>query len=152
MATLAASAPGGVVLPAVQMNINYGDLKEEIRDFLQHFKSTESLEEAKEESAEGLYDHSAAELEHDDEDLQGVGKGPKYMHLLQRVANRELTALYIDLDDVKTYEETQRPAGRSSGSLTDIVMRNTEHFVNLFSEVIDEIMPDPTVNLSLIHI
>lgn len=152
MATLAASAPGGVVLPAVQMNINYGDLKEEIRDFLQHFKSTESLEEAKEESAEGIYDHSVAELEQDDEDLEGVGKGPKYMHLLQRVANRELTALYIDLDDVKTYEETQKPAGlsrgRSSGSLTDIVMRNTEHFVELFSEVIDEIMPDPTVNLS----
>ncbi|VEU23487.1 DEKNAAC104654 [Brettanomyces naardenensis] len=148
MATLTATA--GAILPAVQMNINYADLKEQIRDFLEHFKSTISLEEAKEINDNGVYDHSVEELRMDDEDIEGIGKGPKYMHLLQKVANREVSALFVDLDDIKMYEETQIPAGLNRGSqnLVDIIVKNTEHFVELFSQVIDEVMPEPTVNLS----
>ncbi|QPG75340.1 hypothetical protein FOA43_002693 [Brettanomyces nanus] len=157
MATLAAAPVTGAILPAVQMNINYADLKEQVKDFLLHYKSSASLEEAKEDNNDGIYDHSVNELRIDEEDIEGIGKGPKYMYLLQKVANRQLSALSIELDDIKMYEETQKPGGagpssHSAGSygsrLTDIIVKNTEHFVELFSQVIDEIMPQPTVNIS----
>lgn len=152
MATVAAARPpptaAGAILPAVQMNVNYGELKEEVRDFIEHFKLTDSLEKAK-EASDDVYDHTVAELA-ESLDENEVGKGPKYMHLLQKVANRELTELNIDLDDVKMYEETQKPASRTDqeGGLTKLVIENTAHFIELFSQVIDEVMPEPTVNIS----
>lgn len=152
MATVAPNPAARPVLPAVQMNINYADLKEQIRDFLLHFKSTTTLEEAKEKNDAGIYDHSVQELEEDEDDVEGIGKGPKYMHILQRVADRKTSSVFVELDDIKMYEETQKAdlLGNSAGSrdLAIIIGRNTEHFVELFSQVIDEIMPEPSVNLS----
>ncbi|GMG37426.1 unnamed protein product [Ambrosiozyma monospora] len=152
MATLSATGPGAgtAILPAVQMDINYMDLKDRIKDFLQHFKASQLTTDTDEDN---VYDHQIDELAVDAE-LDGVGRGPKYLALLQKIANRELTTLYISLDDIKLYEETQLLNNTqsftqaSARDLAENIVKNTYHFVELFSEVIDEILPEPTLNIS----
>ncbi|ODV86713.1 hypothetical protein CANARDRAFT_6288 [[Candida] arabinofermentans NRRL YB-2248] len=143
----ASTSAGGSILPAVQMNINYGEIREQIKDFLMHFKSASAGSEEDEEDE--IYDHRIDEV---DADSDAVGKGPKYLHLLQKIANRELSTLYINLDDIKMYEDTQSltqtMSQQVSKGLAEHIVKNTHHYVELFSSIIDEILPEPTVNMS----
>lgn len=50
--------------------------------------------------------------------------------------------LIIDLEHVREFQE------RTDGFLHLSVMRNTRRYVQLFSEVVDELMPTPTVDIS----
>lgn len=125
------------VLPAVQLNVNYEDIKLSIRDFLTHFKT------------------SSAEVQMDtDDDFEY--SGPKYMALLQKIANRELSTLLIELDDLNKYHENQYFAGSNSqtqsstspNSLIGHIVKNCYRYVELFSSVVDELMPEPTKDIS----
>lgn len=114
-----------VALPTVQINVNYADLKEQARDFLTHFKA----------AAESM-------------NVDDAPTGLKYMDLLQRVANRELTTLYIELDDIRNYQNAQFAAGPLASDLAVQIMRNAHHYLELFSTVVDELMPEPTKEVS----
>lgn len=122
-------------LPAIQLNVNYGDIRSTIKDFLTHFKT----------------DVSENEIDMLDEYDQEKG-GPKYMMLLQDIANREKTTLYIELDDLKAYQESQYfESGTQNvtpNALINLVTKNTYHYLELFSSVIDELMPEPTKDIS----
>jgi DNA replication licensing factor MCM7 len=78
----------------------------------------------------------------------------KYMSLLVKVANREVSTLQIELDDIKTFEEQQSNGydqtrfGDSPHKLLDEICRNSAHFVEIFSEIVDQLMPMPTVDIS----
>ena len=125
------------VLPAIQLNVNYEDIKLSIRDFLTHLKG----------SSEEVQTDISDEIEYN---------GPKYLGLLQRIANRELSTLYIDLEDLKNYHENQFFAGPNSqtqsstspNSLIGHIIKNCYRYVELFSSVVDELMPEPTKDIS----
>ncbi|CCE79895.1 Piso0_002987 [Millerozyma farinosa CBS 7064] len=122
------------VLPTIQLNINYGEIKNTIKDFLTHFKSS-------------------SEVDLDDDVMEEEDKGPKYMTLLQRIANRELSTLYIDLDDIKAYHDNQYVLSESQTSISPYslinqIIKNTHRFIEVFSSVVDELMPEPTKDIT----
>ncbi|CUM67635.1 DNA replication licensing factor MCM7 [Priceomyces carsonii] len=117
------------VLPTIQLNVNYGEIKNSIKDFLTTFKASSIIDD-------------------DSIDIDDIPQGSKYMNLLQRVANRELSTLYIDLDDVKSYHTNQFEQSQSSVNLVSFILKNTYHFVEMFCNVIDELMPKPTKDIS----
>ncbi|SCV03136.1 LAME_0H07998g1_1 [Lachancea meyersii CBS 8951] len=119
-------------LPSIQIPVDYAQIQAAVEDFLLHFKS----------DASALQD-----------DPMQVGEGPKYMALLQKVANRELQTLGIELDDLLKYETetllTSDPDGSSnilsgSSGLVQTVIRNCYHFVEIFSRAVDKLLPPPT--------
>ncbi|EPQ57870.1 MCM-domain-containing protein [Gloeophyllum trabeum ATCC 11539] len=63
------------------------------------------------------------------------------MQQLQRIANREQEMLVVDLEDVAEYEKT-------FADLVSRIQNNTRRYVNLFSEVVDALMPMPTKDIS----
>ncbi|ODQ79841.1 hypothetical protein BABINDRAFT_161523 [Babjeviella inositovora NRRL Y-12698] len=122
------------ILPSIQINVNYREIRTAIKDFLEHYKG---------DTREVVFDHNIDAIAAE----EVVGDGPKYMRMLQRVANREVSTLYIDLDDVKSYEDTIA-SGTQGTSLVDNICKNTYHYIELFSAIIDELMPPATVDIS----
>jgi len=131
-------------LPAIKIDVNYKEIGEGVKDFLTHFKSSGMSE------ADKLYD--AQVDEQDDLDLEGIGNGPKYMKLLQKIADRELSTLYIDLDDIQQFETsndfTLGTQNFGKKSLVENIQKNTYHYIELFAKCIDEIMPFPSKDIS----
>ncbi|ANZ77528.1 BA75_04368T0 [Komagataella pastoris] len=131
------------ILPSIQLSINYKEIKSKVKDFLLHFKENSRQNDG----------NNAIELSRPismDDNKNTVG--PKYMNLLQAIANRELGTLYIDLDDVQFFEQTQGFADDTSSmgeeTLCERIVKNTYHFVELFSQVVDEILPSPSVDIN----
>lgn len=125
-----ATTTAAAVLPAVQLNVNYGEVKKIVKDFLTGFKD------------------STIDI---DEEIEQIHSG-KYMNILQQVANRQKSTIYIELDDLKNflnnYDPESSTAFNQARSLLSTIISNTRHFIELFSEVIDENMPEPTEEIS----
>lgn len=68
--------------------------------------------------------------------------GIKYLQLLQDVANRDISTLYIELDDIAAYQET------IGIDLVAQIVKNAHHYLELFSSVVDDLMPEPTKDIS----
>lgn len=118
-----------VTLPTVQINVNYAELKAQVRDFFTHFKASSASDDS---------------MEVDD-----ASTGIKYLDLLQKIANRELTTLYVDLDDINAYQQNQLVLSQPhSNDLVYQVQKNAYHYIELFSSVVDELMPEPTKEVS----
>lgn len=114
------------VLPTVQINVNYNDLKEQVRDFFTHFKASTA--------DDMIDDHST---------------GLKYLDLMQKIANRELSTLYVELDDLRLYQENLLLLNLpQSSDIVRQVVKNTYHYIELFSSIVDELMPEPTKDIS----
>lgn len=117
------------VLPSIQLSVDYTVLSSEIGDFLQHYKQ----------------DVMSMDV---DVETEEVGKGPKYMHLLQKVANRELNTVCIELDDIFRYQQSKfaENGGEMSGGtdLVTVIEENASHMVELFCRGVDKVMPLPT--------
>lgn len=127
MATLTTTA---AVLPSIQLKVNYKDCKEIIHDFIKNFKD------------------STIDI---DEELEQLHEG-KYMNILQRVANREESTIWIELDDVKkflmNFDTDSASLLQESQNLFHTIMTNTHRFIEVFSDVIDKLMPEPTKDIS----
>lgn len=130
------------LLPTIQLNVNYGEIKTQIKEFLTNFKTTLTSDEVRE---------LGLELEEDQT------SGPKYLMLLQKIANRELSTLYIDLDDIKNFlanqfqfgsQDTQSQTTVHANTLINQITKNTYRFIELFCSVVDELMPAPTKDIS----
>ncbi|KAF9013918.1 MCM-domain-containing protein [Cyathus striatus] len=120
-------------LPVINLNINYEDEKEKIKDFLSKFK----------QSSDKDLEHNFANIELNDDSTPVAAHNEriKYMEQLQRIANREQQMLVIDLEDISTYEDTR-------AELVSRIRHNARRYVNLFSEVVDKLMPQPTKDIS----
>ncbi|BBH10466.1 Minichromosome maintenance 2/3/5 family protein [Prunus dulcis] len=62
---------------------------------------------------------------------------PKYMRILQEVANRKFRAIQIDLEDLFSYRELDE-------EFLSRVTENTRRYIGIFADAIDELMPEPT--------
>ncbi|CCE64700.1 hypothetical protein TPHA_0I01960 [Tetrapisispora phaffii CBS 4417] len=122
-------------LPSIQLSVDYTSLTDEINDFLLHFK----------EDALDKVNENVGSDEIDEESF----KGPKYLGLLQKVANRELDTVTVELDDIFKYQsEKFLEGGRSNSDLLVAIENNTNHFTELFCRSIDNIMPLPTKEMN----
>lgn len=81
-------------LPSIQLPVDYNNLFNEIGDFLVTFKQDTLSAQAPQHDDED----ENMDAENIEQDL--LEKGPKYMAMLQKVANRELTSVVVELDDI----------------------------------------------------
>lgn len=126
---------------------DYEKLKGEIADFLKEYTSKSSYD-LDEQLAADFYDRKEEDIELAREENE-PSSGPKYMFLLQKIANRELDTITIELDDIIRFESLQYANNVShEKSLASEITKNAHHFVELFSKVIDEILPQPTKSIS----
>ena len=70
----------------------------------------------------------------------------KYLNQLEEIANGRRTTIQIELDDLKSYEED---GSDDISGLVDSIESNTYRYVDLFSQAIDSIMPESTINQEL---
>ncbi|CAI4923624.1 ANM_HP_G0229130.mRNA.1.CDS.1 [Saccharomyces cerevisiae] len=125
-------------LPSIQLPVDYNNLFNEITDFLVTFK-------------QDTLSSDATRNENEDENLDAenieqhlLEKGPKYMAMLQKVANRELNSVIIDLDDILQYQNEKFLQGTQADDLVSAIQQNANHFTELFCRAIDNNMPLPT--------
>ena len=137
MAT-AVTTTAAAILPSIQVKVNYSDCKEIIRDFIQNFKDT-------------TRDIDDLENNNDDDEEVPLHQG-KYMNILQKIANRETTTIYIDFDDLKkflqNFDAESTSIYQELRHLFHTIMINTHRFLEIFSDVIDQLMPEPTRDVS----
>lgn len=112
------------VLPTVQINVNYTEIRAAVHDFFTHFKA----------SADAMDVENAT--------------GFKYLDLFQQLANREISTLYVELDDIKAYQENQFYNSQpQSLDLVAQILKNAFHYLELFCSVVDDLMPQPTKDI-----
>jgi len=75
----------------------------------------------------------------DDEVDKKYGK-KKYMILMQKIANRELTILEIYTEDLESYFTSQNKS--DDLALLDCIFNNTKTYINLFKDAVDDLMPN----------
>lgn len=97
---------------------------EQIADFLHNFKGKQD----------------ATIDEYAEDTITDVSSSPKYMQQLQKVANRELATIVLELEDLKEYNEDRR--------LLNDIISNTKSYCNIICNAIDTVLPSPTVDLA----
>ncbi|KIL69837.1 hypothetical protein M378DRAFT_157073 [Amanita muscaria Koide BX008] len=119
-------------LPTINIGIVYDNEKDVIADFLSNCKFSEK-------DFEGNF--AGIHLD-DDDDAAGANLSSlKYMAQLQRIANREQQMIMVELEDIKAHQN-------DASSLVARIQNNTRRYVNLFCEVVDKLMPQPTKDIS----
>ena len=90
------------------------------------------------------------EYEFMDEAADGAGQRrskTKYLDQLQRVADRKVDNVLIELDDLKQYENTLEDGGASLKMISTIE-RNAHHYIEIFSRAVDKVMPPPSTDIT----
>ncbi|KAL1856251.1 hypothetical protein VTK73DRAFT_8415 [Phialemonium thermophilum] len=64
----------------------------------------------------------------------------KYRDMLQKLADRQIDEVVIDLDDIATYEDQVNEGLK----LVQSVETNTKHYVEILSRAVDKLMPQPS--------
>ncbi|KAE9973047.1 Mcm2-7 hexameric complex component [Venturia inaequalis] len=136
--------------------VNYTEQQSAFEDFLKSFKS--STAEAS-DALEGLnLDEDGEDGEDydfmDDADApnnrtRGNQQAPKvkYMKLLQDVADRKVSDIVVELDDLEQYEKTLGDDA-STLKLISSIETNAQHYIEVLSRAVDKVMPQPSVDLS----
>ena len=94
-------------LPSIQLSVDYTVLTQDINDFLSHFKKDEFAQTTNNE-----------EGEQDADMTDGIGGGPKYLAILEKVANRELDSITVELDDILQFQNEKFLEGTSTNNGT----------------------------------
>ncbi|KAL3475809.1 MCM2/3/5 family-domain-containing protein [Aspergillus californicus] len=141
--------------------VDYSGQLNAFKDFLQHFKSFESVSaSAAAEAIEDLrLDEDGTSDEYDfmdDADESGAqGRGArrrqrepklKYIQMLQDVADRERSDVLIELDDLATYERSL--PDETDLKLAQSVQQNTKRYIEVVSQAVDAIMPKETKEIT----
>lgn len=124
--------------------------------FLDKFELKQSATDQAADAINDLHlDGDATSDEYDFmDDVEGVEDGErprqqprkKYMDMLQKIADRERSNILIELDDLKSFEESL--GTDVTLKLVDSIMKNTKHYVDLFSYAIDKLMPKESKDIT----
>nr|AHL18130.1 DNA replication licensing factor [Remersonia thermophila] len=68
----------------------------------------------------------------------------KYKDMLQQLADRKISQVVIDLDDLAAYEKDLNEGLR----LTEWVEQNTKHYVEILSRAVDKLLPPPSEDIT----
>lgn len=133
--------------------VNYVEQQAAFEDFLQTFKSsaTEAVEqlEGLNLGEDGLSDEYDFMDDVDDRTStqrsrrQGRSRNPKpkYMQMLQDVADRVTSEILIDLNDLEAYEKSL--GEEANFKLVSSIEQNAHHYIEIFSRAVDKVMPEP---------
>ncbi|KAI9019534.1 MCM2/3/5 family-domain-containing protein [Phycomyces nitens] len=102
----------------INIGINYDEEKLILQGFLENFQS---------KSTQG---GNAMEMDE---------QRPKYMNILQAIADRKETVITVELDDLAVFED-------SKTRTVAHIIRNTKHYIDILSTVIDAIINTLTPN------
>ncbi|KAJ5814325.1 DNA replication licensing factor MCM7 [Penicillium pulvis] len=140
--------------------VDYAAQLDGFKDFLKHFKTMQSTDEAAAtEALEGLnIDGNRTSDEYDMmDDIEGGAQTRsarkqrqvklKYMDILLDVANRDSTHILIELDDLETFEKSF-PEDQQTLKLVESVQKNTKRYIDVFSQAVDAMMPAGTKDIS----
>ncbi|KAL2872435.1 DNA replication licensing factor MCM7 [Aspergillus lucknowensis] len=134
--------------------VDYTAQLDAFKDFLKHFKSSESASaSAATEAIENLHidgDGTSDEYDFMDDvnENEAQSRGArrrnreqklKYMQMLQDVADRERPDILIELDDLVSYEKSLPE--EVDLKLVQSVERNTKRYIEVVSQAVDAIMP-----------
>lgn len=73
----------------------------------------------------------------------------KYMDMLQKVSNRELDTILIELDDAKEFfEQRDMEENTTTSKILTEILQNTARYIEIFSQISDTIMPTPSINMT----
>ncbi|KAI0293546.1 MCM-domain-containing protein [Russula brevipes] len=123
-----------MALPVINIPVNYELEKDRIRDFLSNFVGPTSGD-----VTDGIADMDIGDEDRDPESQRM--RGLKYMSQLQRIANRDQQMIVVDLEDIVKHEKTV-------GELVSRIRSNANRYAKLFNEVVDQLMPIPTKDIS----
>ncbi|KAI1436785.1 DNA replication licensing factor mcm7 [Xylaria sp. CBS 124048] len=132
--------------------VDYEAQQAAFEEFLERFKT----------SPEQTITHAIGQINIDDDDLsdeydlmdeddeaheqrrrqKAAARQPKhkYAEMMQKLADRSIDEVLIDLDDLYTYENDQKQGLK----LVESIETNTKHYVEVLSRAIDKKMPAPT--------
>ena len=85
------------------------------------------------------------EFKSNDEEVDKKYGKKKYMILMQKIANRELSILEIYTEDLESYFTSQNKP--EDIALLDCIIYNTKTYINLFKDAVDDLMPNPSKQL-----
>ncbi|KAI9796313.1 MAG: Mcm2-7 hexameric complex component [Piccolia ochrophora] len=146
---------------------DYAAQQDAFENFLRHFKALATPTEASATNAlrdlniddddddedDGLSDEydfvEDADTAPDATRSRRRGREPKskYLDLLQDVADRNTSQIVIELDDLATYEKAV-PSQDDPLNLVSSIERNTKHYIDVFSQAVDRVMPKPSRDVS----
>ena len=145
-----------MALLAYKAPVNYEAQLEAFQSFLEKYETTKTASDEAAEAIDGLNldeDHTSDEYDFMDDVVNGdgatrrhQGTKRKYIEMLQEVADRGRTNVLVDLDDLKEFEASL--GDDSNLKLVESVETNTKHYVDLFSEAVDKIMPKPSKEIT----
>ncbi|KIW26387.1 uncharacterized protein PV07_09486 [Cladophialophora immunda] len=134
---------------------DYEKQLEAFQTFLEKFETSKTSSDSAAEAISDLHldgDHTSDEYDFmddvADEDHSRSRRRPKrkYMEMLQEVADRERQNIVVELDDLKEFEESL--GDDMNLRLVESVTNNTKHYVDLFSDAVDKIMPKASKEIS----
>lgn len=144
-----------------EIPIDYGKFTKTIKDFLLNYK--DSRASPSEANRQFFYNE---EMDIDPFDQEDMSEKSKYYKLIKAIGNRRENSLFIDLNDIKTFEIQKLVAENGLAdefglddnldggldkreflsnttrqwTLSDAISKNAYHFIELFSQVVDDIM------------
>ncbi|KAK4217046.1 DNA replication licensing factor mcm7 [Rhypophila decipiens] len=127
--------------------VDYNAQQKAFEEFLTDFKT--SPEQA---IVDGLGDIDIGEddeydfMDEDGGDARRQRRKPthKYKDLLRELADRKISEIVIDLDDLAQYERDFNEGYK----LVESVEKNTKHYVEILSRAVDKLMPAPSIGIS----
>ena len=144
-----------MALLAYKAPVDYEAQLDAFQSFLEKFETTKSASDEAAEAIDGLNldeDHTSDEYDFLDDVANGDGARRqhgtkrKYVEMVQEVADRDRQNVLIELDDLKEFEASL--SEDSNLRLVESIANNTKHYVDLFSEAVDKIMPKPSKEIS----
>lgn len=164
--------------------VDYAAQLDAFKDFLKHFKTLQSSSEtAATEAMEDLNidgDRTSDEYDFmdDADDQEGAEtrgarrrREPKlkYMQILQDIANRDISNIVIELDDLEVVglHQTRRFVGHSDATalqfekalpeehqnlkLVESIQKNTKRYIDVVSQAVDAVMPKETRDVTYVE-
>lgn len=135
---------------------DYESQLEAFESFLDKFEVTQSETEQAASAIEDLHlDGDTTSDEYDFMDDVAGADGQrrqrqqprkKYMDMLQKVADRERNNILVELDDLKSFEDSL--GNEVNLKLVESIMKNTKHYVELFSYAVDKLMPKESKDIT----
>lgn len=165
--------------------VDYAAQVDAFKDFLKHFKTLQSNSEAAATEAledlniDGNRTSDEYDFMDDMEDDQGAqSRGTrrrrepklKYMQILQDIANRDITNIVIELDDLETVSwlettlsgilrliltnqfEKALPDEQQDLKLVESIQRNAKRYIDVFSQAVDAVMPKETKDITYVKV
>ena len=132
--------------------VDYEQQQAAFQDFITSFKSTNLSDDFDGLNSDGSgtsdeYDYMSDVIDGTGDTQQRRRRSPtyKYTDLLQKVSDRKINHIYIDLNDLDEWEQAQNNLDLK---LVSSICKNTKHYIDVFSRAIDKCLLEPSIDIT----